>query len=166
MKNYLPIGQFKKPFGVKGLMRVVIEDAYWDSFMDIEVLFVKERGHMVPYFVEQIEDSNQLLIKLEDVDSPEVAKVLSNQPVYVPDDVIEMDEPVISEALVGFKVIDMEQGVLGELLSLEEYPQQIMAVVAYQQKEILIPLHESLIDRIDPDKKELYMNLPEGLLEL
>jgi 16S rRNA processing protein RimM len=45
-------------------------------------------------------------------------------------------------------------------------PQQEIAVVVYQNKEVLIPLNEKLIVSIDEDKKVILMDLPEGLLTL
>ena len=49
---------------------------------------------------------------------------------------------------------------------IEEYPQQEMAVLKYKEKTILIPLIESFIEREDEANKRIYINLPEGLLDL
>jgi 16S rRNA processing protein RimM len=38
--------------------------------------------------------------------------------------------------------------------------------VMYQEREILFPLSDDLIEEIDQDKSTLYVNLPEGLVEL
>lgn len=166
MKDYIQIGQFKKPFGVKGAIRVRIDDAYLESFINASVLFVPESGNLVPYFVESVEEAPNLLVKMEEVDAPETARKLSNQAIFLQADAIEREGPQFDEGLIGFELIDIEAGSLGIITAIEEYPQQIMAIIANKGKELLIPLHEHLIEGIDPKKKELVMNLPEGLLEL
>jgi 16S rRNA processing protein RimM len=33
-------------------------------------------------------------------------------------------------------------------------------------KEVLIPIHENSLEKIDKKNRKLYLNLPEGLLDL
>jgi 16S rRNA processing protein RimM len=42
----------------------------------------------------------------------------------------------------------------------------MVAVVTYQDREVLIPLTDELITGVDPEARTLHMSLPEGLLEL
>ena len=64
------------------------------------------------------------------------------------------------------KIIDKETDAVYEILRVEEYPQQLMAVVQPGDKEILIPLSDQLITSIDKPNRVLMMNIPEGLLDL
>jgi ribosomal 30S subunit maturation factor RimM len=41
-----------------------------------------------------------------------------------------------------------------------------MAIVVYEGREVLIPLHEDLIVEADHEAQVVTMRLPEGLLEL
>jgi 16S rRNA processing protein RimM len=45
-------------------------------------------------------------------------------------------------------------------------PQQEMAFVIHNGREVLIPLNESLIVSVDRENKTLLMDLPEGLLDM
>ena len=51
--------------------------------------------------------------------------------------------------LKGYVVSDETQGELGEILEVNEYPQQFVATVLYQEKEVLFPLNEDMIIEID-----------------
>ena len=55
---------------------------------------------------------------------------------------------------------------MGLIEDVREYPQQFLASIQYQEKEVLIPLNEAFIVEIDKTKKLLILDLPDGLLEL
>ncbi|MNT82127.1 16S rRNA-processing protein RimM [compost metagenome] len=62
--------------------------------------------------------------------------------------------------------VDEALGELGEILEVNEYPQQFVATVLYQETEILFPLNEDFIVEIDDEEKILTLDLPEGLLDV
>ena len=167
MQKYTQIGQLKKPFGVKGFLKVDIEEKYLTVFSDLEVLFIPEHGSPVPFFVETVKEEKGLLLKLEDVDSPEAAKKLSNLPILADSDKLPKKQGlIIDSTLLGFELHDEEVGFVGNIAAIEEYPQQLMAIVEGAEEEFLIPLHEALILGIDPEEQVILMNLPEGLLDI
>ncbi len=47
-----------------------------------------------------------------------------------------------------------------------ERPAQTLLSIVYGGEEVLIPLVDDFIVDIKPRKKELYLDLPEGLLNL
>ncbi|MBK6354259.1 MAG: hypothetical protein IPF46_12915 [Saprospiraceae bacterium] len=69
-------------------------------------------------------------------------------------------------ALEGYTIVDEVSKTELKIISVEEYPSQILAKVNYQNREILLPIHENFITRLDESKKKLHMNLPTGILEL
>lgn len=167
MDKYTQIGQLKKPFGVKGFLKVDIEGQYLAVFSELEVLFIPEHGSPVPFFVETIKEDKGLLLKLEDVDSPEMAKKLSNLPVLANSDHLpKKGDLTLDATLIGFELHDEEMGGIGTIIAIEEYPQQLMAIVEKAEEEFLIPLHEKLILGIDPEAQVILMDLPKGLLDI
>ena len=63
-------------------------------------------------------------------------------------------------------VTDETHGELGEILEVNEYPQQFVATVSYQEKEIMFPLNDDMIVEIDEDASTLLVDLPDGLLDI
>lgn len=57
--------------------------------------------------------------------------------------------------LKGFIVHDQTIGELGEIIEINEYPQQFVAVVSYKFKEIMFPLNDDLIVEVDEKKESL-----------
>jgi 16S rRNA processing protein RimM len=68
--------------------------------------------------------------------------------------------------LKGFTAVDENEGELGEITDIHEYPQQLIAAVTYKNCEVLFPLNEEIIRGIDVVKSIVTVDLPEGLLDI
>ncbi len=67
--------------------------------------------------------------------------------------------------LLGFTVVN-ENEELGEVCEVIEQPHQILCKIILNGKEALIPVHEDSLEKIDKKNKKLFVNLPEGLLDI
>jgi 16S rRNA processing protein RimM len=45
-------------------------------------------------------------------------------------------------------------------------PQQVLALIIINKKEVFVPLHPDFILELNKEKKEIHFSLPEGLLDL
>lgn len=165
------VGRIRKPHGVEGLVKILIEDAFMDSFFESEVLFIEQRGGQVPFFVEDIREGNEILVKFEEVDTREAALELSGKEVFLREQDIQEPSEEQIEALgfrryVGFVILDKTSGRVGVVEEVIELPQQWMAVVDYRGKEVFIPLNDAFIMTVNTTEKTLEMDLPAGLLDL
>ena len=62
-------------------------------------------------------------------------------------------------------MIDGEQD-LGEIIEVIEQPHQVLCTIMYNGKEALIPVHEANLVKLDKKNKKVYVELPDGLLEI
>lgn len=174
MEKYTSIGFTKKCHGLKGELKVMVEDEYLEDFLKTPVVFLSIKGRHLPYFVEKARLGNDLILKLEDVDSKETAHILASKEIFLqPANILkkeerefEVESDLIFGYLVDFTLVDAEIGELGKIEEVIEFPQQEMAVISHNGKEVFIPLHVSLIKKIDEKKQYIYMNLPEGILDI
>lgn len=137
--------------------------------MQADVIFLELQGGPVPFFVERIRRAGDLLVKLDEIDTPEEAVALTGKPIYLPDEALDGGAATGGfdlSMLEGFSIIDEAVGPVGRIEEVLELPQQMMAVVKYQDREVLIPLTDELITDVDPEARTLHMSLPDGLLEL
>jgi 16S rRNA processing protein RimM len=172
LDKYITIGYTKKSYGSKGQVKAVVQNQFLEDFVQSEFVFINQMGKPVPFFIESIEEMGDLLLKVEEIDSPEQAKAiiskdlflrekdLSNPPIDIPDSDLEFGD------LIGFILADVEVGDIGGIKEIQEFPQQEMAVVEYNGKDIFIPLHAKLVAAFDEKGKKITLKLPEGLLEL
>ncbi len=168
MDNLVRIGFSKKPHGIKGELKLQAEERYVQDLLEAEVIFIDIKGKPAPFFVESIREGNELLVKLEDVDTREAAEALGSKALFLPEvslQPMEKEETGLVQ-LIDFQIETPLLGRIGIIEDVLEYPQQLLAVVAYQGREVLIPLHENLITAIDQEQRIVHMDLPQGLLEL
>lgn len=171
--SYLQIGKTRKIHGIHGHLKMDVQPPYEEGFEKIQVVFIEIGTKKTPYFIEHIDFiSGLFLVKLEEIDSKEAAKPLSNRPLFVREKDIEISEFTYEEAdasfdqLVGFTILNQAGEAIGIIEDIQEFPQQIMAFVTHNDQETMIPLNDAFIEGINPQTKEITMNLPEGLLEL
>ena len=151
---------------MNGALKVQLDDAFQESLESASVVFFVQSGKPVPFFIEDSPEGQEDLLKLEEVDSPEVAKTLSNLDIYLRAEDVDVKKNQLDASLAGFELWDEEEGCVGLIEEVVQYPQQLMAIVKDGEVEFLIPLNEAFLLNIDPDEKVIVMDLPEGLLDL
>ena len=109
----------------------------------------------------------------EDVPNREAALLLQSRSIFLreQDLIPDVDRSVYDEVLEygfleGFRMIDAVAGDIGVIQEVIEMPQQEMALIQYDGREVLIPLNQHFITNIDETGKTVNVNLPEGLLGL
>ncbi|MES2417600.1 MAG: ribosome maturation factor RimM [Bacteroidota bacterium] len=163
------IGYITKTKGLKGEVQLYFEfDDYED--LDLEVLFADMNGKMVPFFVasHKLYPNSTGLFYFDDIDHIDKAQALVKKKMYLPLSKMPVrdEDDFTYEDLKGFLVFDETHGELGEIIAINEYPQQFVATMLYKEKEILFPLNEDMIVEIDDEEKTLLVDLPEGLLDI
>ena len=66
----------------------------------------------------------------------------------------------------GFTIVDQGIGLIGIIEEVIEYPQQDMAFLNYKDKEVMIPLNDTIVIGINEAEKQLLVDLPHGILDL
>ena len=169
--DYIQIGFTKKTHGIAGELKFFIEEPYEDIFLEKDRIFLEIRGNKQPFFVESVRGAGDLIVKLEDIKVREDALLLQSKPVFLPASEIPEDLDLTEleaeyAGLTGYLLTDQSTGDIGHVQEVLEMPQQEMAVVLYQGKEVLIPLNALFIVEVDHAGRKVLMDLPEGLLEL
>jgi 16S rRNA processing protein RimM len=68
--------------------------------------------------------------------------------------------------LEGYSVTVEGYGILGNIVEIMDYPGQLIARVIVDEKEVLFPLNEDFIMKLDVVAKSITLRLPEGLLDI
>ncbi len=163
------IGYITKTKGLKGELQLYFEfEDYQD--LDLDVIFLEVNGKMVPFFVasHKLYENSTGLFYFDDVDHVDKAQPLVKKKAYLPlsKKPEREDDEFYYTDLKGFIAVDETLGELGEIIEVNEYPQQFVATVNYQNKEILFPLNDDFIVEIDDEENILTLDLPEGLLDI
>jgi len=167
--NCIKVGRIGKPHGYKGAVRM---DLSGDIELDKpeksnEPVFLVIQQKPVPFFYTQWQDAgNSIIIKFEDIDTEEQARELLGLDVLAPEKWVEENDEVSASALIDFTVVDSQLGKLGFITNYTETPAHTILYMLLNGREILIPLVDEFVENIDFDNQTLYMNLPEGLVDV
>jgi 16S rRNA processing protein RimM len=163
------IGYVTKTKGLKGEVQLYFEFENFDA-IDFDVIFADMNGKMVPFFVStyKLYPNSTGLFYFDDIDHIDKAQALVKKKMYLPlTQMPERDEDDFTyQDLKGFIATDEKLGELGEIIEVNEYPQQFVATVHYKNRDVLFPLNEDFIVEIDDEENVLHLDLPEGLLDV
>jgi 16S rRNA processing protein RimM len=169
-EEVVKIGQFQKPHGIKGEISFHFTNDSFDE-SDCPFLICELDGILVPFKIEEcrFKSDSTAFVKLKNIPSDERAKILINKEVYFPKKYIRENrggEPFLWNYFIGFTLVDESAGKIGIIQEVDESTMNTLFIVqGNQNEEILIPAHEEMITHIQEDLKEIYVQLPEGLLD-
>ena len=163
------IGKIVSSFGLKGELILQHHLGKKIAPAKIKVIFLEQKkDELLPYFLElaRKKSDDELFIKLEGLDNKEEAAKFLRREVWLREEEFsqhtQKNNPI---AWVGYRLFDGGKN-LGEILEVIEQPQQILCRLEISEKEVLVPVNEQTLDKIDHAGKRLLLNLPEGLLEV
>jgi 16S rRNA processing protein RimM len=163
-KDFIEVGSVVKVHGTKGELKIALTR----EIKLKEWAFLEFRGKPVPFYIESTKADlvDEVILKLQGIGSIELANPLIGAILLLPKQQVKKEDLSDDWNLDGYIVKDMQAGILGKVEEVIEYPYQSLAKVIYNEQEILIPLVDEIIVEINDKKKELSVNLPEGLLHI
>jgi len=164
------LGKVAKKFSFKGELLVYLDTDEPELYEDMESVFVEFNNNLVPFFIEQssLHKNDFLRVKFEDVNTEAEAEDLLNCPIYLPITMLPKLEgnKFYFHEVIGFDVEDKRLGVVGQIVSINDSTAQPLFEVLKGDVEILIPMIDLFLVKIDRDNKKVIMDLPEGLIEM
>ena len=162
-------GKITKTHGLKGEVTIKLDVANPEDFKDLRYLLIEDRGNLIPYFIEnQKINGDKMIVRLQDVKKVEQAVTFMGKAVFLPNEFMPEleDDDFYYKEIVGFKMVDTQKGEIGEISDVLEYPTQAVIQVMKDGKEILIPIHDDIIQKVDKKAKILTVKAPEGLIDM
>ncbi len=169
MTEYFKIGKIVASFGLKGEVILKHNLGKKTSLKGLQTIFIEERKQgFLPWFIEttKIKNEEELYLKLQGIDVREQAISLTQKEIWIPENDFKKFSAKSSPInLLGYEVVENEN-ILGTILEVIEQPHQLLCRIEVAEKEVLIPLHEGTIKKIDRRNNRIIVELPEGLLEI
>ncbi len=163
------LGHISKTHGLKGEVVLFLDVDNPEAYEDMESMFIEVRNELVPFFIEQMYiRGSKAIVKFEGFENIEKATELLKKKAFLPlDNLPELkDGQFYYHDVIGFRVIDKTLGSLGLVSSVYSLDQGDLLVMEYQEKEVLIPINDTNVLKADMELMEIYVDLPDGLLEV
>jgi len=170
MENtYRNIGKIVSAFGLKGEMIVLHHLGKKINVTKIKVIFLEQKkDEMLPYFIDSIrkKGDTDLYLKLEGIDTKEAATKFIRHDVWMKEEEVQIhtqkSNPI---GWVGYRILDQGKD-LGSILEVIEQPHQVLCRLEIDTREVLIPINEQTLSKVDHKNKTVLLTLPDGLLEV
>lgn len=167
--QYFKIGKFVAVHGLKGDLLLKHTLGKKTSLKGLQAIFIEEKKDaFIPWFIQtaKIKNEEEVYIKLEGIETREEAMKLSQKEIWVPEaDFKKFTAKSAPASLLGYTIINKTES-LGEILEVIEQPHQLLCRLEIKNKEVFVPLNESTLEKTDHKKKEVIVQLPEGLLDI
>ena len=162
---YLVVGFLRRAHGVRGEMIMDLHTDFPERLRSGRKLLIGDE-HRPMTLSNARPHAKGMLVKFQEIETPEDAAQFRNQWVYVKTtDVPRLPEgQVYQHELFGFAVEDERGNLLGEVVEILETGANNVYVVRNESgKEILLPAIPSVVLEVDPDHRLMRVHLLEGL---
>ena len=159
-EEVIAIGRITRTHGKRGEIQCLTSNEFWDN-ADATFLTLNIDNILVPFRVLDWrgKGSDSLIFQLNHITDEQSAQALIGCQAYMlKSDICEEDELLPTwQSLVGYRILDTDQGELGTIVHVDETTINTLVTLDNDQ---LIPLHEDFIINIDPENELLTICLP------
>ncbi|PHR49262.1 MAG: 16S rRNA processing protein RimM [Fluviicola sp.] len=164
------LGYVAKLHGFKGEVSLFFDVTTPEEYGSLDAVFIDVNGMLTPFFIERIKlrAKGFAQVKLEGVDDESQAKPLLRKDIYLPLEIL----PKLSgtnfydHEVIDYLVVDEKFGEVGRIVQIVDYKVNPLIQIKNRDKEVLLPLIEGLVTKLDRESKTMQVNAPDGLIEL
>jgi 16S rRNA processing protein RimM len=169
-KDCFFLGKIVKKYSFKGELLIKLDTDQPELYDAMDAVFLNFNNRLLPFFIEtsKLHKTNLLRVKFEGVDTEKDAEELLKLEVYLPLELLpKLDgNTFYYHEVIGFTITDKTHGIIGQLKSINDATAQALFEIDYNGSEILIPIHDEFIIRVDRTQKIIEVETPPGLIDL
>jgi 16S rRNA processing protein RimM len=169
-KDCFYLGKIAKKFSFKGEVLIYLDTDEPELYENMESVFVECNNHLVPFFIEHslLHKNDLLRVRFEDVKNEQEADELVGAEVYLPLKMLPKltGNKFYFHEVIGFTVTDQRLGKVGTIQKILDNTAQPLFQIEHEGQEILIPMVDHFIIKVDRSAKNILLDVPEGLIEM
>lgn len=169
-KDFYFLGKITKTSGYHGNLVFFFDVDDIRFYADLKAVFIEINKDLIPFAIKelQLKGNNSAFVTLEEVTSEDEARNLVGFDLYLP---LSFLPPLTGNKfyyheVIGFQVIDQASGNIGIIENIFDQSGNAIFVILNDGKEILIPIIDEIIKKIDRENRSIEVKTPEGLLEI
>lgn len=179
--NLLQIAQVLKSNGTDGELVMSFRNIDPEEIDVNEPVFIIFDGLPVPFFIESLSrrGTKKAIVRLTGIGSQEDAEEIAGKGVFAqadPDGTFDLEKDGFA-ALIGWTLLapvndgcitedsdEIEVEEIGTITDYIDIPNNPCIEADTKNGTVMIPFHEDLIISVDPENRELIMDIPSGLI--
>jgi 16S rRNA processing protein RimM len=159
-EQVISIGRLTRTHGKRGEVQCLLSNEYWDN-SEANFLILKLDNILVPFRVLDWrgKGSDSLIFQLDNIsDEQEAQRLVGTEAFMLINDINQEDEVMPTwQSLVGYRIVDTDQGELGTVKEVDETT--INTLITLNDGRMM-PIHEDFIIDLNAEDKLLTICLP------
>lgn len=164
------LGKIVSKHSYKGEVLVKLDTDEPEIYENMESVFVALGSNLVPFFIERcrLHKSSLLRIRFEDIRDEASANNIIGSELYLPLDMLPelTGNRFYFHEVIGFSLEDEKHGFIGTVTGVNDMSSQALFELEWEGKQLLIPITDDIIKKVDRPRKTIYVSTPEGLVDL
>jgi len=164
------LGKIVSKYSFKGEVLVKLDTDEPGIYENMESVFVSIGNNLVPFFIDKcrLHKSNLLRIDFEEVKTENEADRIMGSKLFLPLSFLPKltGTKFYFHEVIDFDVIDSIHGNIGTIKSINDNTSQALFEIEKGDKEVLIPIRDEIITKVDRENKTIHVTTPEGLVDL
>ena len=164
------LGKIVRKYSFKGEVVVKLDTDEPELYKNMESVFVEHGKDLIPFFITEslLQKGNQLRVRFETVDTEQDADAIMNSGIYLPLEFLPKlkGNQFYFHEVIDFAVEDVNFGEFGIIKGINDTTAQPLFEIENDGVEILIPMVDDFIKKIDRKKKRVVLQTPPGLIEM
>ena len=167
--DLVPLGRIVKPHGILGEVKISLFNSKSETLRVGQSVWVGlDEKDYESYVIEKLNlQFEKSRLKFNNINDRNSAELLRNFTLSVCRDEFPetVDEEFYLIDLIGFNVVDQAGKEVGEISDIMENPANDILMISDGDKEHLIPLVDDFVTLFDFEKKQVTINLIDGLID-
>ena len=164
------LGKVVSKYSFKGEVLVKLDTDEPEIYENMESVFVQLGQNLVPFFIDRcrLHKSALLRIDFEEVKDEPTADKLIGSELYLPLTMLPKlsGDKFYFHEVIGFTLMDEVHGDIGITQSVNDSTSQDLFEVEKDGKQLLIPISDEIITKLDRKNKTIHVKTPDGLVDL
>ena len=164
------LGKVVSKYSFRGEVLVKLDTDEPEIYEQMESVFVELDKNLIPFFIvkSQLHKSALLRIAFENVSEEAAAEKLLGKKLFLPLSAL----PELSgnrfyyHEVIGFTLLDKKYGDIGKIQSVNDSAAQALFEAEKDGKQLLLPISDAIITKVDRATRTIHVESPEGLVDL
>ncbi len=164
------LGKIVSKYSFKGEVLIKLDTDEPEEYENLESVFVSLGNNLVPFFIKksQLHKSSLLRVRFEEIADESDADRIIGSEIYLPLAMLPKltGDKFYFHEVIGFTLIDTVHGDIGVIESVNDTTSQALFEAVKDGKQLLIPISDEIIAKVDRENKTIHVNTPLGLVAL
>lgn len=164
------LGKIVSKYSFKGELLIKLDTDEPEAYEKLESVFISLGNNLVPFFIKksQLHKSTLLRVRFEEIANESDADRIMGSEIYLPLTMLPKltGNKFYFHEVIGFSLHDSTHGDIGIIESVNDTTSQALFEAIKDGKQLLIPINDEIITKVDRENKTIYVTTPDGLVDL